>query len=313
MNRRNFLEGAATGAAALSAMHAAAAQGGSAAEAGQARLLPGSRLETSDGAQLFFRDWGSGRPIVFLASWSLPSESWDYQALPLSEQGFRTVAYDRRGHGRSIDPGAGYTFDRLADDLAELLAALDLRDVTLVGMSSGTGEIVRYLSRHGNDRVRGIVLAGTITPFLLKTADNPDGVPGEVFEALRGQLRRDWPGWIDDNMVPFVTPETSPGMRGWIRQMALGASMKALIDYHRALTTEDFRAELARVRVPTLLIHGEGDQTCPIEITARPTARLVEGATLHVYEGAPHGIPYTHTARFNADLAAFASAQADAR
>jgi pimeloyl-ACP methyl ester carboxylesterase len=275
----------------------------------RAKLLAGSRIETSDGTHIFYRDWGRGRPIVFLASWSLPSESWDYQMLPLSEQGFRTIAYDRRGHGRSSDPGGGYDFDRLADDLAELLTALDLRQATLVSFSMAAGEIVRYLTRHGRDRVSRIVLAGTTTPFLLRTADNPDGIPGEVFEAFRrDELMRDWPKWIDDNMVPFVTPETSPGLRNWIRQMALGASLKALVDCHRTLTTADFRAELPRIRVPTLLLHGDRDQTSPIELTARPTARLVDGAVLRVYENAPHGIPYTHTARFNADIAAFAEA-----
>lgn len=278
--------------------------GKAAARAG--RLLPGSVIETGDGTHLYVRDWGAGRPVVFLASWSLPSESWSYQMLPLVGRGYRCIAFDRRGHGRSSDPGRGYDFDTLADDLAAVLAALDVEDATLVGFSMAGGEIVRYLSRHGNDRMAGIVLIGTTTPFLLRTADNPDGIDGSIFEAFRReQLLRDYPKWIDDNMVPFVTHATSPGTMGWIRSMALGASLQALHDCHVAISTTDFRAELPAIGLPALLLHGGGDATSPIEITARASARLMPQAELSVYEGAPHGIPYTHTDRLNRDLLTF--------
>lgn len=264
-------------------------------------------IRSPDGVGLFHRDWGDGPPVVFVASWSLPSDSWAYQMLALSEAGFRCVAYDRRGHGRSDDPGRGFDFDTLAGDLAAVMEALDLRGATLVGFSMGTGEIVRYLTRHGADRVARIVLIGATTPMLVRAMDNPGGVDPAVFEAFRQDtLMRDFPGWIDDSIVPFVTPDTPSGLRNWVRDMALRTSAKALLECNRALTAADFRSELQAVTVPTLVIHGEHDATCPPELTGRPTAALVPGARLAIYEGAPHGLFLTHTARLNADLLAFA-------
>jgi non-heme chloroperoxidase len=265
-----------------------------------------SPIRTADGVGLFHRDWGSGPPVVFVASWSLPSDSWAYQMLALSEAGCRCVAYDRRGHGRSDDPGRGFDFDTLADDLAAVMEALDLRGATLVGFSMGTGEVVRYLTRHGAGRVARIVLIGTTTPMLARAADNPDGLDLALFEAFRiGALMQDFPGWIDDSMVPFVTAETPPGLRNWVRDMALRTSAKALLNCNRTLTAADFRAELRSVGVPTLVIHGGQDMTCPLDLTGRPTAALVPDARLTVYEGAPHGLFLTHMARLNADLLAF--------
>ncbi len=265
-----------------------------------------SPIRTADGVGLFHRDWGSGPPVVFVASWSLPSDSWAYQMLALSEAGCRCVAYDRRGHGRSDDPGRGFDFDTLADDLAAVMEALDLRGATLVGFSMGTGEVVRYLTRHGAGRVARIVLIGTTTPMLARAADNPDGLDPALFEAFRiGALMQDFPGWIDDSMVPFVTAETPPGLRNWVRDMAQRTSAKALLDCNRTLTAADFRAELRSVGVPTLVIHGGQDMTCPLDLTGRPTAALVPDARLTVYEGAPHGLFLTHMARLNADLLAF--------
>ncbi len=264
-------------------------------------------IRTPDGVGLFHRDWGDGPPVVFVASWSLPSDSWAYQMLALSEAGCRCVAYDRRGHGRSDDPGRGFDFDTLADDLAAVLEALDLRGATLVGFSMGTAEIVRYLTRHGTSRVARIALVGTTTPMLARAADNPLGVDPAVFEAFRREsLMRDFPGWIDDSMVPFVTPDTPPGLRNWVRDMALRTSGKALLACNRTLTQADFRAELPALTVPTLVIHGERDMTCPLDLTGRPTAALIPGARLTVYEGAPHGLFLTHMQRLNADLLAFA-------
>jgi non-heme chloroperoxidase len=263
-------------------------------------------IRTSSGVGLFHRDWGDGPPVVFVASWSLPSDSWAYQMLALTEGGFRCVAYDRRGHGRSDDPGRGFDFDTLSDDLAAVMEALDLRGATLVGFSMGTGEIVRYLTRYGADRVARVVLIGTTTPMLVHAVDNPGGVDPAVFEAFRRDaLMRDFPGWIDNSMVPFVTPDTPSGLRNWVRDMALRASAKALLECNRTLTTADFRAELRLVAVPTLVVHGEHDATCPLELTGRPTAALLPNAQLAVYEGAPHGLFLTHMARLNADLLAF--------
>ena len=267
-------------------------------------------IRTADGVNLFFRDWGQGEPVVFVASWSLPSDSWNYQMLALSEQGLRCVAFDRRGHGRSSDPGSGYDFDTLADDLAAVLDVLDLRGVTLVGHSMASGEIVRYLTRHGNDRVARIALLGTITPLLHRTADNPDGIDAAYFEAFRHEeLMRDFPKWIEDTLPPFVTPEASPQMGDWVRGMALRTSGKALLDTNRAITTADFRDELPKITVPTLVIHGDRDVSAPLDITSRRTAKLVPGAKLRVYEGAPHGLFVTHIDRLNQDLLDFARGQ----
>lgn len=265
-------------------------------------------IRTKDGVDLFYRDWGSGRPVLFVASWSLPSESWSYQMLALREAGYRVIAFDRRGHGRSTDPGCGYDFDTLADDLAAVLEALDLHEVTLVGHSMGCNEIVRYLARHGDARVAGAALLGTMTPFVLNTPDNPDGIDAAYFETVRReQLMVDFPQWIDENMVPFVRPDTPSGMRDWVRDMALGASLQALVECQRALAGTDFRAELPRIRVPVLLVAGTADASAPFALTAEPSARLLPNARLRVYEDAPHGMFITHRAEVNADLLEFAA------
>ncbi len=263
-------------------------------------------VRTDDGVDLFVRDWGQGEPVVFVSSWSLSSDSWAYQMLPLVEQGFRCVAFDRRGHGRSGDPGSGGGFDRLADDLAAVLDRLDLRRATLVGHSMGPGEIVRCLTRHGSGRVARIVMLGTITPGLARGDDAPDGIEAAVFETFRSQsLMRDFPKWLEDNVRPFMAPEGSPEMMAWVKGMALQASLKMLLDCHRAIGSADFREELAAISVPTLVVHGDRDVTCPLDLTGRRTAAIMPNATLSVYEGAPHGLFLTHMDRLNRDLLAF--------
>ena len=263
-------------------------------------------IRTLDGVDLFYRDWGAGRPVVFVASWSLPSASWSYPMLALLDAGYRVIAFDRRGHGRSTDPGRGYDFDTLAADLAAVLDALDLHDVTLVGHSLGCNEIVRYLSRYGSTRVLGAALLGTMTPFVLQTPDNPGGIPAAWFEAVRReQLMADFPQWIDANMAPFVMPETPSGTRDWVRGMALGSSLQALVECNRVLASTDFRPELPGIRVPVLLIAGTNDVSAPLALTAGPTARLLPDARLRRYEGAPHGMFITHQAQVNADLLEF--------
>ncbi len=268
-------------------------------------------IRTADGVNIFYRDWGEGEPVVFVASWSMPSDSWFYPMLALSEQGLRCVGFDRRGHGRSSDPGRGYDFNTLADDIAAVIEALDLRGVTLVGHSVAGAEIVRYLTRHGSERVARIALVSTTTPFLLKTADNPDGVDAAIFESVRrDQLMRDFPTWIEDNLQPFATPQTSPQMLEWVRGMALQASLQALVQMNRALTTEDFRAELAGISVPALVIHGDNDVSSPFDLTGRATSDLIPGAQLKIYEGAPHGLFVTHIERLTSDLLDFVQERA---
>ncbi|MEQ8178359.1 MAG: alpha/beta hydrolase [Amphiplicatus sp.] len=292
-------------------LKAAAASGltlvGNAALAAEPRRKAVADVQTRDGARLFVRDWGAGEPVVFLHGWALASDMWAYQMAPMAADGLRCVAFDRRGHGRSSDPGRGYDFDTLAGDLEAALAALDLKDVTLVGHSLASGEMVRYLTNYGSRRISRLVfLAPAATPGLAKSADNPNGIEPEFFENVRrNQLMQDFPKWIDDNAPPFFTTETSPGILDWTRRMMIQTSMQAVIDCNRAMTEANFRDELRRIDVPSLVIHGTKDVSAPVEMTGAPTAALIPGAELALYQGAPHGLYYTHRARLVADLTRF--------
>lgn len=262
-----------------------------------------------DGTRLFFRDWGEGRPVVFLAGWGLPSECWAYQAAELSEQGLRCIAYDRRGHGRSDAPWKGYDYDSLADDLAAVLEQLDLRDVVLVAHSMAGGEVVRYFSRHGGARVAKVLLLAPLDPCPAHKPDNPTGLPPQMFEAFRTHvLMRDYPRWLEENARPFVTPETSPEMMDWVRGLMLGTTTKALVECNRAATTADLRPEIASLKVPVLVIQGDKDASTPLETSGKRYAALAPNARLVVYEGGPHGLMFTHIERLNADILAFARA-----
>ncbi|SHM95653.1 Pimeloyl-ACP methyl ester carboxylesterase [Duganella sacchari] len=266
-------------------------------------------IRTGDGVDLFYRDWGQGEPVLFIAGWSLPSDMWQYQMLALSQRGLRCIAFDRRGHGRSSDPGRGYDFDTLADDIAAVIDALGLEQVMLVGHSMGCNEIIRYLSRHGEARVKRVALLGTMTPMICRDDSNPDGLDPALLAFFRTQeLGRDFPAWIDGNMPPFLAPDTSPGIANWLRQLALGASLQALVECNRALASADFRAELARISTPVLLIAADQDVSAPFELTAKPTAALLPNAQLRMYQGAPHGMFVTHTERVNDDLLTFLDA-----
>lgn len=312
MHRRNLLQSVATIAAGAGVYAIGAEDLRAAEKLSGAKEEGGSRqlIETPDGTNLFFRDWGKGRPVVFLAPWALHSDWWEYQMADLAGKGLRCIGYDRRGHGRSSQPGHGYDFDTLSDDLAALVEQLELRDITLVGQSMGCGEIVRYLSRHGATRVARIVLVSTITPFLLKTDDNPDGVDRTALEAVRKTLSKDRPHPIAAAAQTFFgAPKNSVSaeiMEWWVRMMVDGCSLKTMLDLHRMFTETDFRRELRTISVPTLLIHGDNDASTPIDLTARRTAPLIRGSQLKVYEGAAHGLPITHADRLNADLLAFA-------
>jgi non-heme chloroperoxidase len=304
--RRQMLKSA----IAVAGLGVAASKSPAARAAGKTSVVParprGGVIETKDGTALFCRDWGAGRPVVFLHSALLNSSAWGYQMLFLQSQGLRCVAYDRRGHGRSSDPGHGYDYDTLADDLAEVMNRLDLRDAVLVGHSMGGGEVVRYLSRHGSRRVAGIVLVASATPFLLKTGDNPLGTDEKIFAEIRTRWENDLPGWIDQALPAFVNEETSAGMRAWVVGMAQETSLLANAMCSDISNRTDFRAELKRIDRPALIIHGEKDVSVPLDQTGRATASLIRGSRLEIYEGAPHGLFITHRDRLNRDLLAFA-------
>src|SRR5215475_14622464 len=301
MRRRNVLKSVAFAAAGVG-LGAVVSAGGQKTEASTAITTRTPFIATRDGASLFYKDWGKGEVVLFVHSWALNSDMWQYQMVHLAGQGLRCVAYDSRGHGRSSDPGRGYDYDTLAGDLAAVIEQLNLREVTLVGHSMGCGVVVRYLSSHGPRRVARVALVSPSLPFLLKTENNPDGVDKSVFERLRATWSKDFPKWLADNARPFFTPETSPEMIQWGINMCLQASLKALIDCNRADTETDFRAELPKITTPALIIHGDKDVSAPLELTGRKTARLIPGSQLKVYEGAPHGLMFTHMDRFNRDL-----------
>jgi pimeloyl-ACP methyl ester carboxylesterase len=265
-------------------------------------------VRTRDGVGLFVRDWGEGRPVLFLHSWAMQSAMWAYQVADLSDQGLRCIAYDRRGHGRSDIPAGGYDMDTFADDLAAVIEQLDLRDVVLVGHSMGCGEILRYVSRHGTSRVARIAFLAPATPFVLQTADNPHAPPKAFWEATWAAWAKDFPGWVEQNKAPFFTPQTSPAMVDWAIRMLLETPTPIAIATSRAMVNTDLRGDLARVDRPTLVLHGDKDASAPLEITGRPTAAGIRGAVLKVYPGAPHGLFLTHMDQVNADLLGFAKA-----
>lgn len=262
----------------------------------------GSFIERPDGTSLFFKDWGTGDPVVFVHSAGNSSDVWAYSMIHIVKQGFRCVAFDRRGHGRSSVPGGGYDYDTLADDLAGVIEAFDLRKVTLVGHSMGCGEVVRYLTRHGSKRVARIALVAPTLPFLLRTPDNPNGISKEYFDRMRDEWRRDYPKWLAANSAPFFTPETSREMIQWGIGLALQTSLHAAIESNIAVTETDFREELKKIDVPTLIVHGNADKSCPLEMTGKPTAGFIPGSELKTYEGAPHGVLLTHVEQLNRDL-----------
>ncbi len=272
-----------------------------------ARPRRSDQIVARDGTRLFHRDWGEGRPVVFLAGWGLPSECWAYQAAALSDQGLRCIAYDRRGHGRSDASWKGYDYDSLADDLAAVLEQLDLRDVVLVAHSMAGGEVVRYFTRHGGARVAKVLLLAPLDPCPARKADNPTGLPPEMFEQFRQHvLLRDYPRWLAQNARPFVLPDTSTEMMDWVRSLMLGTTTRALVECNRAATAADFRPEIPNLKVPVLVIQGDKDASTPLETSGRRYAALAPNAELVVYEGGPHGLMFTHIERLNGDILRFA-------
>lgn len=269
-------------------------------------------IDAADGTRLFYRDWGRGRPIVLVHGWALNGDIWERQMLDLPSRGFRCIAHDRRGFGRSDQPGQGYDYDVLSDDLALLLDQLDLREVTLVGHSMGGGEIVRYLTRHGGRRVARAVLAAATTPLMRGGPDNPDGIDPEVFDGMAAALRRDRPAFMAASAAGFFGEQAEEGpvseeLVRWAVGLALQASAAATLATIPTFSGTDFREEMKAVTVPTLVVHGDADRNVPVDLCARRGATLLRHAELKIYEGAAHGLIVTHAARFNDDVARFAS------
>lgn len=298
MNRRHIL---------LSALAAGAAvQGLRPGPAAAAPIRPRRQVIARDGTRLFHRDFGTGpQTLVFTSSWALDSRMWDYQVAHFAALGYRCIAWDRRGHGRSEVPGGGYDMDTLADDLAAVLEQLDLRDVILVGHSMGGAETIHYLARHGSRRVRKAALIAPVAPFVLQTADNPYGAPRAVFEAVWAQYAADFPKWAYENQAAFFTPETSRPLQELLTQQLLETPVPVAIAAQRALVTTDLRPDLPKIDRPVLILHGDKDASAPLAITGQRVAAGVRKAELKVYPGAPHGIWVTHLAQVNRDLEAF--------
>jgi non-heme chloroperoxidase len=274
-----------------------------------------SYIKTASGVNLFYEDWGTGQPVVLIHGWPLSHEMWEAQLTELPQQGLRCIAYDRRGFGKSSKPWQGYDYDSLADDLKAVLEELDLNDVILVGFSMGGGEVVRYLSKYGSSRVSKAVLLGAVTPFLLKTSDNPNGAPQEVFEGMIEKIREDRPAFLADFGKQFfgvnlLNHPVSQDMLDWCKVLALHASPRATIDCVRSFGMTDFRQDMGKVDIPTLIIHGSADQTVPIQASGDQSARMIPGAKYIVYDGAPHGFYLTEKERLNQDLLAFIKAPA---
>ena len=275
-----------------------------------ARRMP--YLQSHDGTSLFFSDWGRGQPVVFTHAWALCSDQWTYQVPALLDADLRPVTYDRRGHGRSDVPGHGYDFDTLADDLAALIDRLDLERVMLVGHSLGSREIVRYLTRHGSGRVERVVFVAPTTPFMLRTADNPDGIPRELVQANYDAIRANLPKWCADFEAagPYfgTTTKDVRGLVDWTVRLIVATPLQVLLETNRQMITVDMRPELPLIDVPALIIHGDADASAPIALTGRRTAQLIPQARLIEYAGAGHGLYASEHERLNADLLAFIGA-----
>jgi pimeloyl-ACP methyl ester carboxylesterase len=270
-------------------------------------------IDAPDGTPLYYTDWGTGRPVILVHGWPLNADMWEYQAAFLAQNGFRVVAYDRRGFGRSGKPWDGYTYDTLAGDLAAVIDTLDLRDAALVGFSMGGGEVARYLARHGGGRISHAALVSAVTPFLLQTGDHPDGVPQTVFDGFIAQLKADRPHFLTGFGKTFfgvglVTSPVSSEILQWAANLALQASPRATVECVTAFSATDFRPDMAAFTMKTLIVHGDSDQTVPIKVSGAAAASLVPHADFKTYAGAPHALVITDKDRFNADLLSFLQA-----
>jgi len=280
---------------------------------GPAVQVTANYITTREGVQLYYKDWGprNGQPIVFSHGWPLSSDSWEAQMQFLADHGYRVIAHDRRGHGRSSQPWEGNDMDHYADDLSTVIETLNLKNAVLVGFSTGGGEVARYIGRHGTSRVAKAVLISAVPPLMVKTADNPNGVPKDVFDGIRkaqldnrSQLYKDIPS---GPFYGFNRPgaKVSQGMIDNWWQQGMQGGAKNTYDSIKAFSETDFRGDLKKFDKPTLVIHGDDDQIVPIDVAGRVSARLIKGAKLIVYPGAPHGLTETHKDKVNEDLLAF--------
>jgi non-heme chloroperoxidase len=269
-----------------------------------------SSITTKDGTEIYYKDWGQGQPVVFSHGWPLSADAWDAQMLFLSSHGYRTIAHDRRGHGRSGQPWNGNDMDTYADDLAALIEKLDLKNIVLVGHSTGGGEVAHYIGRHGNARVAKAVLIGAVPPIMVKTAHNPGGLPIEVFDDIRAKTLADRSQFFKDLSGPFfganrANTKATQGMRDSFWMQGMMGGLKGQYDCIKQFSEVDYTDDLKKIDVPTLVIHGDDDQIVPIDDSGRLSAKIVKHATLKVYPGAPHGLTATHQEQVNRDLLEF--------
>ena len=268
-------------------------------------------ITTRDGTDLYVKDWGSGRPVILIHGWPLSADSWDPQMQALAEAGFRAIAYDRRGFGRSDQPWSGYDYDTFADDLADVMKETGAdKDATIVGFSMGGGEVARYMARHEGRGVIGAALIGSVVPYMLQTPDNPDGVPQSVFDQMAEGMKADRPAFFRDFFKAFfgvgaLTSPVSEARLDWAWRLAMQAGRKPTLGCAEAFASTDFRPDLAAFRVPTLIVHGTGDQIVPIDVSARAAAKGIASAQLVEYDDAPHGLFATHGERLTKDLLTF--------
>jgi non-heme chloroperoxidase len=275
------------------------------------------RITTKDGTKIFYKDWGSGQPVVFSHGWPLNADAWDDQLFFFASNGYRAIALDRRGHGRSTQSFKGNDMNTYADDLAALVEELDLADAIHIGHSTGGGEVARYIGRHGTERVAKAVLVGAVPPLMLKTANNPEGLPIDAFDQIRAGVRGDRSQFYKDLSAPFYGAnrqgsKVSQGVRDAFWMMSMQAGFPAAYDCVKAFSETDFREDLKKFDIPTLVIHGDDDQIVPIAVGGLRSSKMIKGATLKIYKGAPHGLMTTHKDQFNADLLEFAQQQPEA-
>jgi len=269
-------------------------------------------ITTKDGTQIYYKDWGQGQPVIFSHGWPLTADAWDDQMVFLASHGYRSIAHDRRGHGRSSQPWSGNDMDTFADDLATLVETLDVKHAIHVGHSMGGGEVARYIGRHGTKRVAKAVLIAAVPPLMLQTAANPGGLPIQVFDGIRANVLADRSQFFKDLSGPFYGAnrpgaKVSPGLRDAFWLQGMQAGFKCVLDCIKAFSETDFTEDLKKFDVPTLIIHGDDDQIVPIGASALLSAKLVKGSSLKTYPGASHGLCSTHKDEVNADLLAFFS------